>query len=105
MADQFTADPTVLRTEGNSIVDKAQQFGQNVEKVYATLDEMLSSAYVSRGAAAIGASIRTYRDTLDQMTKAINDYGAFCLGSQNTVNRNEDDIVDSANRNVNTTNI
>ena len=100
MSNQFIANPDVLKSEGNSIVDKAQQFGQNVEKVYATIEEMVGSSYLSPGARAIAGQIQSYRDDLDKMTKVINDYGNYCLTSSNTVVRNEQNIVDSANRNV-----
>ena len=100
MSNQFIANPDVLKSEGNSIVDKAQQFGQNVEKVYATIEEMVGSSYLSQGARAIAAQIQSYRDDLDKMTKVISDYGNYCLTSSNTVMRNEQNIIDNANGNV-----
>ena len=100
MSNQFIANPDVLKAEGNSIVDKGQQFGQNVEKVYATIEEMVSSSYLSPGARAIAAQIQSYRDDLDKMTKVINDYGTYCLTSSNTVNRNEQNIIDNASGNM-----
>ena len=100
MSNQFIANPDVLKSEGNSIVDKAQQFGQNVEKVYATIEEMVSSSYLSPGARAIASQIQSYRDDLDKMTKVISDYGNYCLTSSNTVVRNEQNIIDTASGNM-----
>ena len=100
MSDQFIADPPVLRAEGNSILDKAQQFGQNVEKIYSTIEEMVSSSYVSPGARAIAAQIQTYRDDLNKMTRVIGDYGNYCITASNTVERNEQNIADNASGNT-----
>lgn len=92
---KFVADPNVLKQQGNSILDKGQQFGQNVEKIYSTIEEMVSSSYLSPAANAIAARIQTYRDDLSQMTKVINDYGNFCLKTADTVVKNEQNIIDN----------
>lgn len=103
MSNKFVANPDILKTEGNSILDKGQQFGQNVEKIYATVEEMTSTDYLSPAARAIAAEIQSYKDELDKMTKVINDYGNYCLHSSNTVTRNEQNIIDSVNKNYNAT--
>ena len=95
MSNKFVANPEILKAEVNSILDKAQQFGQNVEKVYSTVEEMTSTAYLSPAARAIAAQIQSFKDDLDKMTKVINDYGNYCLTSSNTVVRNEQNIIDS----------
>ena len=97
MSNRFVASPDVLRTEGGSVLDKSQQFGQNVEKIYATVEEMTSTAYLSPAARAIAAQIQSYRDDLNKMTKVIGDYGNYCITSSNTVVRNEENIIDSVN--------
>ena len=33
MSNTFVANPAVLRQEGNTLSDQAQQFGQNIEKI------------------------------------------------------------------------
>lgn len=95
MSNLFVANPDALKAEGNTVLDQSAQFGQNVEKVYTTVDEMLTSAYLSPAARALGTQIRTFREDLDKMTKVINDYGTYCLTSSNTVIKNEENIIDN----------
>ena len=99
MSERFNANPDVLRAEGNSINDKAQQFGQNIEKIYATVEEMIGSSYLSPGSRAIANQIQTYRDDLNKMARVINDYGDFCLFSDHAVVNNEQNIIDNAKAN------
>ena len=103
MSNKFVANPAVLKSIGNTIHDQGQQFGQNVEKVYTTVEEMVSTDYLSPAANAIAAEIQSYKGELDKMTKVINDYGEYCLHSSNTVDRNEQNIIDSVNMKNNTT--
>ena len=95
MSNRFVANPQVLKTEGNSIIDKGQQFGKNVEKIYATIQEMVGSDYVSPAAKAIARDIESYRETLNKMTKVINDYGNYCVNSGNIIAKNEQNIIDN----------
>ena len=95
MSNLFVANPDVLRAEGNTVLDQGGQFGQNVDKVYSTVEEMLSSSYLSPAARALGAEIATFRDDLDKMTKVINDYGNYCVSASGTVVRNEENIIDN----------
>ena len=96
MSNRFVAQPDVLRREGNSILEKSQQFSQNVDKIYATINEMVQSSYVSPAAVEIAKNIETYRDELARMTKAIKNYGTYCVTSANTITKNEGNIIDSA---------
>lgn len=100
MADRFLAQPEILKAKGNSVNDESQEFGQNVNKVYSTVEEMLASSYISPGARAIGAKIQSYKDDMDGMTRVINEYGNHLLLASNTVVRNEQNIMDSVNRNT-----
>ena len=99
MSNRFVAQPDVLKSEGISILDKGQQFKQNVDKIYSTINEMLSSSYMSPAAVAIARQIETYRDELNKMTKTINDYGNYCVNSANTIVRNEQNIIDNTTSN------
>ena len=56
---------------------------------------MLTSDYLSPAARAIGNSIRNKKDDLDLMTQIIKDYGEYCLMSANTVDTNEQNIIDN----------
>lgn len=94
MAGKFTADPMILRSEGQKLIEQSERFDHNVITVYETIDEMLSSAYVSPAARSMGAQIATYRDTLNEMTKTINQYGTFCQTASSKVMANEDRIIE-----------
>lgn len=95
MSKQFLADPVTLRSEGGKEVEQSGMFDQNVRTIYTTLDQMLSSDYLSPAARAIGTQIRNKKGDLDEMTKIIRDYGEYCLMSANTVDANEQNIIDT----------
>ncbi|MBQ7790043.1 MAG: hypothetical protein IJ399_02140 [Bacilli bacterium] len=95
MSNLFVANPAVLRQEGGSIQNQAGLFGQNIEKIYSTLDELLSSGYISPAAMAIGQKIRDSRDDLDMMKKVIDDYANYCMTTSATVVKNEQNIIDN----------
>ncbi len=95
MSNLFVANPAVLRQEGGSIQNQAGLFGQNIEKIYSTLDELLSSGYISPAAMAIGQKIRDSRDDLDMMKKIIDDYANYCMTTSATVVKNEQNIIDN----------
>lgn len=95
MSNLFVANPAVLRQEGGSIQNQAGLFGQNIEKIYSTLDELLSSGYISPAAMAIGQKIRDSRDDLDMMKKIIDDYANYCMTTSSTVVKNEQNIIDN----------
>lgn len=95
MSSKFLADPIVLNQEGNNVVDQGGQFNQNIDKLYSTLDEMLSSDYLSPAARALGEKIRARKGELLNMAQIINEYGNFCLTSGRTVTNNEQNIIDN----------
>ena len=43
----FTASPDVIRSKGNQIVELAEDFTNNMNKMYATIDKLVNSDYVS----------------------------------------------------------
>ena len=94
---RFVANPQILKAKGDEILNQAQQFAQNVEKIYKTVEEMVSSDYLSPEAKAIADEIRSYRDDLNAMTRKIDDYGKFCINASNKIIRNQTNIVDSIN--------
>ncbi len=95
MSNRFVAQPDVLKMEGNSILDKSQQFAQNVDKIYSTINEMVQSSYVSPAAVAIAKQIESYKEDLLKMTRTIDNYGTYCVNAANTITRNEGNIIDS----------
>ena len=92
---KFIANPQILRVKGDEIESKAQQFSQNVEKIYSTVEEMVNSDYLSPEAKAIADEIKSYREDLNAMTRKIGNYGAFCKNASNKVIRNQSNIADS----------
>lgn len=91
---KFGANPEVLRTKGNEVLEESKSFGQNVEKVYQTVNEMINSDYLSPEAVAMANEIQSYRDDLNKMTKIIEDYGQFCINASSSVIRNQENIID-----------
>ena len=92
---KFVADPVIIGIKGNEIENQAQQFAQNIEKIYSTVEEMVNSDYLSPEARAIAEEIKSYREDLNAMTRKIGNYGTFCKNASNKVLRNQANIVDS----------
>jgi len=92
---RFVADPQILKIKGNEMENQAQQFAQNVEKIYSTVEEMINSDYLSPAAKAIADEIKSYREDLNAMTRKISRYGEFCKNASNKVIRNDTNIVNS----------
>lgn len=95
MGNLFLANPDVLKAEGDAVTNQGEQFDQKVKTIYSTLDEMLSSNYLSPAAREIGARIRAKKEDLDAMTEIIKQYGSYCSNAGNTVIRNEQNIMDN----------
>lgn len=91
----FVADPQVLGQEGNKQLGMRDNFVQNHQKIKTTINEMLSSAYVSPAARELGQKIASYDDTLNAMARTIGEYGEYLLRAGNKVTKNEQDIIDS----------
>ena len=95
MSKLFVADPAILKQEGNKLDDLTSRFKENVDTIYSTVEEMLSSAYVSPAAREMGEKILSYKVDLDNMTKAMAGYANYCHTASGKVAKNEDSIVDS----------
>lgn len=91
---KFGANPDVIRTKGNEIVEESRRFKENVEKVYQTVNEMIQSDYLSPEAVAMANEIQSYRDDLNKMTRIIEDYGQFCINTSSKVIRNQETIIE-----------
>ena len=101
---QFVADPSVLTREGSRVNDLKNEFVRNHQNMSQKVTEMLSGDYISPAAREVGNKIKSYDETLNSMAQAMGEYGDFLLGAGKTVNKNEQDIIDSL-RNNNNTNI
>jgi len=93
MANKFVANPDVLRTKGGAIMEQANQFVQNVNTVFTTLEDMLTSDYVDPAIKVIGSQIKSHKDELAKMAQVINDYADYCTNAGNTVINNQNSIV------------
>jgi len=94
---KFVVNPEILRAKGNEILNEAQDFKGNAEKVFSTVHEMVNSDYLSPEARAMANKIESYKDDLNRMFSAMTDYGTFCLNASNRVIRNQDDIISGIN--------
>ena len=92
---RFIANPQILRIKGEEVESQAQQFAQNVEKVYSTVEEMVNSDYLSPEAKAIAEEIRSYREDLNAMTRKIQNYGVFCKNASKKIINNQMNIIDN----------
>jgi len=95
MSKLFVADPVTLKQEGDKLDNMAGRFNDDVEKVYSTVEELLSSGYVSPAAREMGEKILSYKNDLDNMTRTIAGYGNYCHNASSKVRKNEADIVDN----------
>lgn len=93
MANKFVANPEVLRAKGGAILEQANQFVLNVNTVYSTLEEMLTSDYVDPAIKVIGSQIQSHKEDLAKMAKVIADYADYCTNAGNTVINNQNSIV------------
>lgn len=88
----FTASPDAIRTKGNQIVELAEEFTNNMNKMYATIDKLVNSDYVSPEARVLANRISTYKADLINIRNVMAQYGTFCQGTSNDVETNQDNL-------------
>lgn len=91
---RFVGNPEQMNLIGSKILEDADSFKTNYEKIFKTVDEMLMSDFISPDARALGASIKSNADTLQNMYKVMNDYGIYCKNSANKIIRNQESNID-----------
>ena len=64
-----------------------------MQKLFATVDEMVNSDYLDPAARAIAENIHSYRDQLVNVSNVIESYGNYCLKAGNAVVDNQDNII------------
>ena len=94
---KFVADPPVLIREGIGMNTISQSFTEDIEKVYTTLDDMISKDYLSPEALEIARKIQGQRQELDNMARVINQYGDFSIHAGNKVINNQENIISEIN--------
>ena len=91
----FGAKPELLMTKGNELLEQSQEFKRNSEKIFETVNEMITSNYSSPEAIAIANEIRSYQNDIENMERAISNYGDFCKNAASKVVRNQENIISS----------
>ena len=94
---KFVADPPILIREGIGMNAISQSFKEEIERVYTTLEDMISKDYLSPEALAIANKIQSKRPDLDTMAKVIEEYGGFSINAGNKVFDNQQDIISEIN--------
>lgn len=95
MSKKFLANPDILRSKAGAITNQAQLFKDNVDKVFTTVREMVTSDYLDPAARSIAVQIESYKDELYKMAQIIADYGNYCSGASTTVINNQNSIASS----------
>lgn len=91
--DSFGAAPTDLNKFGAEVNSLSEEFTNEINTVYSTLDTLVTSEYVSPEARAIKKEIDFYHSDLDAMAAVIKEYGDYFIESGNTVVNNQEDIT------------
>ena len=94
---KFVADPPILIREGIGMNAISQSFHEDIEKVYTTIEEMISKDYLSPEATVIANKIKDQRPTLEDMAKTIEQYGNFSISAGNKVFDNQQNIISEIN--------
>lgn len=89
---RFVAAPEIIRSYGNKIVGLAEEFNTNMNSLYATVDKLASSDYVSPEATVLANRIKAYKMDLVKIRNVMASYGAFCQGTSNDVETNQDTL-------------
>ena len=88
----FVAAPEIIRSYGNKIVGLAEEFKTKMKSLYAKVDKLASSDYVSPEATVLANRIKAYKMDLVKIRNVMASYGAFCQGTSNDVETNQDTL-------------
>ena len=88
----FVAAPEIISSYGNKIVGLAEEFNTNMNSLYATVDKLASSDYVSPEATVLANRIKAYKMDLIKIRNVMASYGAFCQGTSNDVEINQETL-------------
>ena len=91
---RFVADPALLMRNGNKILQSAEEFGMDIEKIYSLKNALFARGFVAPEAKAISNQIDTYRDELNAMQRIITDYGRFLKTAATKVTNTQNAIID-----------
>lgn len=91
----FEAETDILRAKGGVVIQQAEEFADNIKKIYQAVYEMGSSSYISAESMAMVQEIDNFYADLDKMTNIIAQYGAYCQGASKAVVNTQNNIIDS----------
>ena len=88
----FTADPVVIEQLGKNIITLADAFTANINKINATIDELISLDYVSPEARVIGKEVKNYKPQLENIRNVMQAYGNYNRYTGATVVDNQQNL-------------
>lgn len=91
MAMSIHANPESLRKLGNNVLDNAREYDSEVNKIYATVENLRNSWQGSDNQEYVN-KVNEYRELIEALGKAIGNYGQFMVDTANNIERVTDDI-------------
>ena len=89
---QFIADPLTIEQKGQQIISLADAFTANMNKMDATINELVSLDYVSPEAKVLGKEIKDYRPQLENIRNVMAAYGNFGRQTVTVVINNQQEL-------------
>lgn len=90
----FVASPEGIQNAGSKIMSIAEEFNTNMNKLYATIEQMVNSDYLSPEAYVLANEIKEYKPKLINIRNIMASYGTFCQGTSTDVVNNQEDLSD-----------
>lgn len=91
---RFVADPALLMMNGNKILQSAEEFRTDIDKIYSLKNTLFARGFVAPEAKAISNEIDTYRNELNAMQRVITDYGRFLKTAATKVTNTQNAIIE-----------
>lgn len=92
--DIFGAHTESLADGGARILNVANSFKEEYEKMYTVIESLVGSEWSSPAATAVADKIIEQKPNLEAMYKAICSYSEFCNRAASRVEENESNIVE-----------
>lgn len=91
----ISADTSALRVLGNQVLDNSKDYKTEVDKIYATVDNLSASWQGADNQEYIN-KVNEYKETIHALGQAIGNYGQFLVDTATNIERVQDDIRSSA---------
>lgn len=89
------SDTFQIRTLGNNVNTKADLYAAEVAKIYNNIN-MLTQAWEGDDNKAYIEKVNSHKTTIENLGKAINDYGNFLISTANSLEGLNDEIANAA---------